>query len=156
MPDSATLGAPSRRVPSEVRDCRHSLIAWKLPRGDGEKLLDAIDITGRFAGVHRDYESRTTQRTSPALTPSGGLEIGRGAGPESRRRQRVPASSAATSTPCASAAPSIRMATFHYHGQGALGHSLRRCAPGSGWCFDVYGSSKEPKKGDRLCRKIYI
>lgn len=37
-------------------DCRQSLIAWKVPRGDGEKLADAIDITGRFAGTHRDYE----------------------------------------------------------------------------------------------------
>jgi len=37
-------------------DCRQSLIAWKIPRGDGEKLEDAIDITGRFAGAHRDYE----------------------------------------------------------------------------------------------------
>ena len=37
-------------------DCRQSLIAWKVPRGDGEKLADAIDITGRFAGAHRDYE----------------------------------------------------------------------------------------------------
>lgn len=38
-------------------DCHHSLIAWKIPRGDGEKLADAIDMTGRFAGVHRDYEA---------------------------------------------------------------------------------------------------
>jgi hypothetical protein len=37
-------------------DCRQSLIAWKVPRGDGEKLADAIDVTGRFAGAHRDYE----------------------------------------------------------------------------------------------------
>lgn len=37
-------------------DCRQSLIAWKVPRGDGDKLADAIDITGRFAGTHRDYE----------------------------------------------------------------------------------------------------
>ena len=38
-------------------DCRQSLIAWKIPRGEAEKLEDAIDITGRFAGVHRDYEA---------------------------------------------------------------------------------------------------
>ena len=38
-------------------DCRQSLIAWKIPRGEAENLQDAIDLTGRFAGVHRDYEA---------------------------------------------------------------------------------------------------
>ena len=55
------------------RDCRHSLIAWKIPRGDGEKLLDAIDITGRFAGVHRDYEADDSAHFSGADT-LGSLE----------------------------------------------------------------------------------
>ena len=38
-------------------ECRQSLIAWRVPRGKGNDLADAIDITGRFSGQHRDFEA---------------------------------------------------------------------------------------------------
>lgn len=38
-------------------ECRQSLIAWRIPRGSGEDLADAIDLTGRFAGQLRDFEA---------------------------------------------------------------------------------------------------
>ena len=38
-------------------ECRQSLIAWRVPRGKGEDLADAIDLTGRFAGQLRDFEA---------------------------------------------------------------------------------------------------
>lgn len=37
-------------------ECRQSLIAWRVPRGKGNDLADAIDITGRFSGQLRDFE----------------------------------------------------------------------------------------------------
>ena len=54
--DAGDLGKAVQEGTLGSSDCRQSLIAWKIPRGDGEKLEDAIDITGRFAGAHRDYE----------------------------------------------------------------------------------------------------
>ena len=54
--DAGDLGQAIQEGSLGSSDCRKSLIAWKIPRGDGEKLADAIDITGRFAGAHRDYE----------------------------------------------------------------------------------------------------
>ena len=54
--DAGDLGKAIQEGTLGSADCRQSLIAWKVPRGDGEKLADAIDVTGRFAGAHRDYE----------------------------------------------------------------------------------------------------
>lgn len=38
-------------------ECRQSLIAWRIPRGSGDNLPDALDLTGRFAGQLRDFEA---------------------------------------------------------------------------------------------------
>ena len=46
--DAGSLGSP---------ECHKSLIAWKIPKGQGAKLNPAIDLLGRFALEHRDYES---------------------------------------------------------------------------------------------------
>ena len=45
---AGTLGSP---------ECKKSLIAWRVPRGEGKKLKEAIDIMGRFPGQLRDFES---------------------------------------------------------------------------------------------------
>ena len=45
---SGTLGSP---------ECKRSLIAWRVPRGEGKKLREAIDIMGRFPGQLRDFEA---------------------------------------------------------------------------------------------------
>lgn len=38
-------------------ECKQSLIAWRIPRGHGKKLAEAIDIMGRFSNFHRDFEA---------------------------------------------------------------------------------------------------
>lgn len=45
---SGSLGSP---------ECKRSLIAWRVPRGEGKKLREAIDIMGRFPGQLRDFEA---------------------------------------------------------------------------------------------------
>lgn len=52
-----TLGSP---------DCKKSLIAWRIPRGEGKKLAEAIDIMGRFSHFQRDYESSGKQHFTGA------------------------------------------------------------------------------------------
>lgn len=45
---SGSLGSP---------ECKRSLIAWRVPRGEGKRLREAIDIMGRFPGQLRDFEA---------------------------------------------------------------------------------------------------
>lgn len=52
-----TLGSP---------ECKKSLIAWRIPRGEGKKLAEAIDIMGRFSHFQRDYESSGKQHFTGA------------------------------------------------------------------------------------------
>jgi hypothetical protein len=54
-------------------ECRRSLIAWRIPKGEGEKLADALDITGRFAAPYRDYEAGS-QEHFPGATVLASLE----------------------------------------------------------------------------------
>ena len=54
-------------------ECRRSLIAWRIPKGEGEKLADALDITGRFAAPYRDYEAGS-QEHFPGASVLSSLE----------------------------------------------------------------------------------
>jgi hypothetical protein len=51
-------------------ECRRSLIAWRIPKGEGEKLADALDITGRFAAPYRDYEAGSQEHFPGAFVLS--------------------------------------------------------------------------------------
>jgi hypothetical protein len=42
-------------------ECKKSLIAWRVPRGHGKKLAEAIDIMGRFSNTQRDFEAGSAE-----------------------------------------------------------------------------------------------
>ena len=61
--DAGELGQAIQEGSLGSSDCRKSLIAWKIPRGDGEKLADAIDITGALLA-----RTATTSQTMPCTS----------------------------------------------------------------------------------------
>ena len=128
-------------------DCRQSLIAWKIPRGDGEKLEDAIDITGRFAGAHRDYEPDDELHFAGADV-LGGLESideldqNRGDDAYLHQVQQV-------NTVCFRGAQYTN-GTFTHQGKGHWGTPYAGVLPVRDGAIMYMDPSKEPKKGDQV------
>lgn len=128
-------------------DCRQSLIAWKIPRGDGEKLADAIDITGRFAGAHRDYEPDDEMHFAGADV-LGGLEsideLDQNRGDEAflHQVQQV-------NTVCFRGAQYTN-GTFTHMGKGHWGTPYAGVLPVRDGAIMYMDPNKEPKKGDQV------
>ena len=128
-------------------DCRQSLIAWKIPRGDGEKLADAIDITGRFAGAHRDYEPDDALHFEGA-DALGGLEFideldqNRADDAYLHQVQQV-------NTVCFRGAQYTN-GTFTHTGKGHWGTPYAGVLPVRDGAVMYMDPSKEPKKGDQV------
>ena len=128
-------------------DCRQSLIAWKIPRGDGEKLEDAIDITGRFAGAHRDYEPDDELHFEGAdalgsLESIDELDQNRGDDAYLHQVQQV-------NTVCFRGAQYTN-GTFTHQGKGHWGTPYAGVLPVRDGAIMYMDPSKEPKKGDQV------
>ena len=128
-------------------DCRQSLIAWKVPRGDGEKLADAIDITGRFAGVHRDYEpdDELHFRGADVL---GGLEFIEELD-QNRTDEAYLHQVQQVNTVCFRGAQYTN-GTFTHTGKGHWGTPYAGVLPVRDGAIMYMDPSKEPKKGDQV------
>jgi len=128
-------------------DCKQSLIAWKVPRGDGEKLADAIDITGRFAGAQRDYEPDDGLHFEGADV-LGGLEsideLDQNRGDEAflHQVQQV-------NTVCFRGAQYTN-GTFTHQGKGHWGTPYAGVLPVRDGAIMYMDPNKEPKKGDQV------
>jgi len=128
-------------------DCRQSLIAWKIPRGDGEKLEDAIDITGRFAGAHRDYEPSDELHFEGAdalgsLEYIDELDQNRGDEAYLHQVQQV-------NTVCFRGAQYTN-GTFTHQGKGHWGTPYAGVLPVRDGAIMYMDPNKEPKKGDQV------
>jgi len=126
-------------------DCHHSLIAWKIPRGDGEKLADAIDMTGRFAGVHRDYEAGDSVHFSGAdalgsLESVEELDQNRSDTAYLHQVQNI-------NTVCFRGAQYTN-GTFTHMGKGHWGTPYAGVLPVRDGAIMYMDPAKEPKKGD--------
>ena len=145
--DAGDLGRAIQEGSLGSPDCRESLIAWKIPRGDGEKLAAAIDITGRFAGVHRDYEQGDDNHFagSDAL---GGLEFieeldqNRSDDAYLHQVQQV-------NTVCFRGAQ-YSNGVFTHQGKGHWGTPYAGVLPVRDGALMYMDPSKEPKKGDLI------
>lgn len=128
-------------------DCRQSLVAWKVPRGDGEKLADAIDITGRFAGVHRDYEpdDELHFRGADVL---GGLEFIEELD-QNRTDEAYLHQVQQVNTVCFRGAQYTN-GTFTHTGKGHWGTPYAGVLPVRDGAIMYMDPSKEPKKGDQV------
>lgn len=128
-------------------DCRQSLIAWKVPRGDGEKLADAIDITGRFAGAHRDYEPDDELHFEGAdalgsLESIEELDQNRSDEAYLHQVQQV-------NTVCFRGAQYTN-GTFSHQGKGHWGTPYAGVLPVRDGAIMYMDPNKEPKKGDQV------
>ena len=128
-------------------DCRQSLIAWKVPRGDGEKLADAIDITGRFAGAQRDYEPDDGLHFAGAdvlgsLESIDELDQNRGDEAFLHQVQQV-------NTVCFRGAQYTN-GTFTHQGKGHWGTPYAGVLPVRDGAIMYMDPNKEPKKGDQV------
>ena len=126
-------------------DCQHSLIAWKIPRGDGEKLAAAIDMTGRFAGVHRDYEPNDSVHFSGAdllgaLESVDELDQNRSDSAYLHQVQQV-------NTVCFRGAQYTN-GVFTHMGRGHWGTPYAGVLPVRDGALMYMDPTKEPKKGD--------
>lgn len=128
-------------------DCDHSLIAWRIPRGEGEKLKDAIDITGRFAGCHRDFEKGDL----PHFTGADALgvlecieELDQNRTDEAflHQVQHI-------NTVCFRGAQYTN-GTFTHHGKGHWGTPYAGVLPVRDGALMYMDPSKEPQKGDQI------
>jgi hypothetical protein len=128
-------------------DCRQSLIAWKVPRGDGEKLADAIDITGRFAGAHRDYEPDDELHFSGADV-LGGLEFIEELD-QNRTDDAYLHQVQQVNTVCFRGAQYTN-GTFTHTGKGHWGTPYAGVLPVRDGAVMYMDPSKEPKKGDQV------
>ena len=145
--DAGDLGKAIQEGTLGSSDCRQSLIAWKIPRGDGEKLADAIDITGRFAGAHRDYEAGDELHFSGA-DALGGLEYideldqNRADDAYLHQVQQV-------NTVCFRGAQYTN-GTFTHTGKGHWGTPYAGVLPVRDGAIMYMDPGKEPKKGDQV------
>ena len=128
-------------------DCRQSLIAWKVPRGDGEKLADAIDITGRFAGTHRDYEPDDALHFEGA-DALGGLEFIEELD-QNRTDDAYLHQVQQVNTVCFRGAQYTN-GTFTNTGKGHWGTPYAGVLPVRDGAIMYMDPSKEPKKGDQV------
>lgn len=143
--DPGDLGRAVQEGSLGSADCRQSLIAWKIPRGDGEKLFDAIDITGRFAGVHRDYEAGDSPHFSGAdllgsLEHIEELDQNRSDDAYLHQVQQV-------NTVCFRGAQYTN-GVFTHQGKGHWGTPYAGVLPVRDGAIMYMDPSKEPKKGD--------
>ena len=145
--DAGDLGKAIQEGTLGSSDCRQSLIAWKIPRGDGEKLADAIDITGRFAGAHRDYEPDDALHFEGA-DALGSLEFideldqNRADEAYLHQVQQV-------NTVCFRGAQYTN-GTFTHTGRGHWGTPYAGVLPVRDGAIMYMDPSKEPKKGDQV------
>ena len=128
-------------------DCHHSLIAWRIPRGEGEKLADAIDITGRFAGCHRDFEKGDRPHFSGAdalgvLESIEELDQNRTDEAYLHQVQHV-------NTVCFRGAQYTN-GTFTHQGKGHWGTPYAGVLPVRDGALMYMDPSKEPQKGDKI------
>lgn len=128
-------------------DCHHSLIAWRIPAGEGEKLADAIDITGRFAGVHRDFEKGDRPHFSGAdalsvLESIEELDQNRTDESYLHQVQHV-------NTVCFRGAQYTN-GKFTHHGKGHWGTPYAGVLPVRDGALMYMDPSKEPQKGDQI------
>ena len=145
--DAGDLGKAVQEGTLGSSDCRQSLIAWKIPRGDGEKLEDAIDITGRFAGAHRDYEPDDELHFEGAdalglLESIDELDQNRSDDAYLHQVQQV-------NTVCFRGAQYTN-GTFTHQGKGHWGTPYAGVLPVRDGAIMYMDPSKEPKKGDQV------
>jgi len=145
--DTGDLGKAVQEGTLGSSDCRQSLIAWKIPRGDGEKLEDAIDITGRFAGAHRDYEPDDELHFEGAdllgsLESIEELDQNRSDDAYLHQVQQV-------NTVCFRGAQYTN-GTFTHQGKGHWGTPYAGVLPVRDGAIMYMDPSKEPKKGDQV------
>jgi hypothetical protein len=145
--DPGDLGKAIQEGSLGSSDCRQSLIAWRIPRGDGEKLEDAIDITGRFAGAHRDYEPSDELHFEGAdalgsLEYIEELDQNRGDDAYLHQVQQV-------NTVCFRGAQYTN-GTFTHQGKGHWGTPYAGVLPVRDGAVMYMDPSKEPKKGDQV------
>ena len=145
--DVGDLGRAIQEGSLGSADCRQSLIAWKIPRGDGEKLADAIDITGRFAGVHRDYEQGDGSHFSGAaalgcLESIEELDQNRSDDAYLHQVQQV-------NTVCFRGSQYTN-GVFTHSGKGHWGTPYSGVLPVRDGALMYMDPSKEPKKGDAI------
>lgn len=145
--DAGDLGKAIQEGSLGSSDCRQSLIAWKIPRGDGEKLADAIDITGRFAGAHRDYEPSDELHFEGAdafasLEFIEELDQNRSDDAYLHQVQQV-------NTVCFRGAQYTN-GTFTHQGKGHWGTPYAGVLPVRDGAIMYMDPSKEPKKGDQV------
>jgi hypothetical protein len=148
--DADTLGDLGRAIQEGSLgspDCRQSLIAWKIPRGEAENLADAIDITGRFAGVHRDYEAGDASHFTGAdalgvLESIEELDQNRSDEAYLHQVQQV-------NTVCFRGAQYTN-GTFTHQGKGHWGTPYAGVLPVRDGAMMYMDSSKAPSKGDTI------
>lgn len=145
--DPGDLGKAIQEGSLGSSDCRESLIAWRVPRGDGEKLADAIDITGRFAGAHRDYEPSDELHFEGAdalgsLEYIEELDQNRSDDAYLHQVQQV-------NTVCFRGAQYTN-GTFTHQGKGHWGTPYAGVLPVRDGAVMYMDPSKEPKKGDTV------
>ncbi len=128
-------------------DCHHSLIAWRIPRGEGEKLADAIDITGRFAGVHRDFEAgdRSHFTGADALGAIESIEEL----DQNRTDEAYLHQVQHVNTVCFRGAQYTN-GKFTHHGKGHWGTPYAGVLPVRDGALMYMDPSKEPQKGDQI------
>lgn len=145
--NSGDLGLAIQEGSLGSSDCRQSLIAWRIPRGEGEKLNDAIDLTGRFAGCHRDYE----RGDLPHFT--GADALGRIEGVEELDQNRSDEAYLhqvqQVNTVCFRGAQYTN-GTFTHQGKGHWGTPYAGVLPVRDGALMYMDPSKEPKKGDQI------
>lgn len=128
-------------------DCHHSLIAWMIPRGEGEMLSDAIDITGRFAGSHRDYEKGgeshfTGADALSAMESIEELDQNRTDEAYLHQVQHI-------NTVCFRGAQYTN-GKFTHHGKGHWGTPYAGVLPVRDGALMYMDPAKEPQKGDEI------
>ena len=128
-------------------DCHHSLIAWRIPRGEGEKLADAIDITGRFAGTHRDFErgDRAHFTGADALGAIESIEEL----DQNRTDEAYLHQVQHVNTVCFRGAQYTN-GKFTHHGKGHWGTPYAGVLPVRDGALMYMDPSKEPQKGDQI------
>ena len=145
--NSGDLGLAIQEGSLGSSDCRQSLIAWRIPRGEGEKLNDAIDLTGRFAGCHRDYERGDLAHFT------GADALGRIEGVEELDQNRSDEAYLhqvqQVNTVCFRGAQYTN-GTFTHQGKGHWGTPYAGVLPVRDGALMYMDPSKEPKKGDQI------
>ena len=145
--DLGDLGRAIQEGSLGSADCHHSLIAWRIPRGEGEKLADAIDITGRFAGVHRDFEAgdRSHFTGADALGAIESIEEL----DQNRTDEAYLHQVQHVNTVCFRGAQYTN-GKFTHHGKGHWGTPYAGVLPVRDGALMYMDPSKEPQKGDQI------